>query len=86
VPENKLKFAVGVLITSFGGFWVGEGLGFHWPGQDLSILGFVGGFLLLSLIIVPAVRQRAPMNFAAPGGSVPDADSPKSNRVSSFNR
>jgi uncharacterized membrane protein len=64
VPENKLKFAVGVLISSFGVFWVGEGLGFHWPGQDLSILGFVGGFLLLSLIFVTALRRRALMNFS----------------------
>jgi Ca2+/H+ antiporter, TMEM165/GDT1 family len=59
VPENKLKFAVGVLISSFGVFWVGEGFGFRWPGQDLSILGLVGGFLLVSLIFVTAVRRRA---------------------------
>jgi uncharacterized membrane protein len=58
VPENKLKFAVGVLISSFGVFWVGEGFGFHWPGQDLSILGLAGGFLLVSLIFVPAVRRN----------------------------
>ena len=60
VPENKLKFAVGVLISSFGVFWVGEGLGFHWPGQDLSILGLVAAFLLLSFVVVSAVRQRTP--------------------------
>jgi len=60
VPENKLKLAVGVLISSFGVFWVGEGLGFHWPGQDLSILGLVAAFLLLSLTVVLALRQRTP--------------------------
>jgi uncharacterized membrane protein len=60
VPENTLKLAVGVLISSFGVFWVGEGLGFHWPGQDLSILGLVAAFLLLSLIAVLALRQRTP--------------------------
>jgi Ca2+/H+ antiporter, TMEM165/GDT1 family len=60
VPENKLKFAVGVLISSFGVFWVGEGLGFHWPGQDLSILALVAAFLLLSLTVVLALRQRTP--------------------------
>ena len=70
VPENKLKFAVGVLISSFGVFWVGEGLGFHWPGQDLSILGLVGGFLLVSLIFVSAVRR----NFAVPDMRVTRAD------------
>ena len=60
VPENKLKLAVGVLISSFGVFWVGEGLGFHWPGQDLSILGLVATFLLLSLTVVLTLRQRTP--------------------------
>jgi len=33
IPENTLKFAVGVLLSAFGAFWVGEGLGFHWPGE-----------------------------------------------------
>jgi uncharacterized membrane protein len=58
VPENTLKFAVGVLIGSFGAFWVGEGLGFHWPGADLSILGLAGAFLITSLLIILALRQR----------------------------
>jgi uncharacterized membrane protein len=60
VPENTLKFAVGILISAFGVFWVGEGLGFHWPGSDLSILGLTVGFLLISLIMVPAARRAAP--------------------------
>src|SRR6266850_1472366 len=58
LPENTLKFAVGVLISSFGVFWVGEGLGFHWPGSDLSILGLTVGLLLISLVMVPLVRHR----------------------------
>jgi len=70
-----LKFAVGVLISSSGVFWVGEGLGFHWPGQDLSILGLIGGFLLVSLIFVTAVRRRALMNFDAAGNAMPHAES-----------
>jgi uncharacterized membrane protein len=76
VPENTLKFAVGVLISSFGVFWVGEGLGYHWPGQDLSILGLVGGFLLLALIFLTAVRRRALMNFNAAGNGMPHAGRP----------
>ena len=75
VPENKLKFAVGVLISSFGVFWVGEGLGLHWPGQDLSILGLVGGFLLVSLIFVTTLRRRALMKFDAAGNAMPHAES-----------
>jgi uncharacterized membrane protein len=70
VPENKLKFAVGILISSFGVFWVGEGLGFHWPGEDLSILGLVAGFLLVSLIIIAAVRRRTPINSDSAGNTV----------------
>jgi uncharacterized membrane protein len=37
VPENTLKFAVGVLLTSFGLFWAVEGLGFSWPGGDWAL-------------------------------------------------
>jgi len=59
VPENALKFSVGVLLASFGAFWIGEGLGFHWPGADLSILGLAGGFLILSSVTVVALRTEA---------------------------
>jgi hypothetical protein len=58
VPENTLKFAVGVLIASFGVFWVGEGFGFHWLGEDLSILGLASAFLLASLVMIPAAGRR----------------------------
>jgi uncharacterized membrane protein len=75
VPENTLKLAVGVLISSFGVFWVGEGLGFHWPGQDLSILGLVLVFLIFSLIITAAVRRRALVNFAMAGNAMPNTES-----------
>jgi uncharacterized membrane protein len=60
VPENALKFAVGVLISAFGCFWIGEGLGFGWPGEDLSILAMIASLLIVGLIVAPAARRRIP--------------------------
>jgi Ca2+/H+ antiporter, TMEM165/GDT1 family len=45
VPENTLKFAVGVMLSAFGVFWTGEGLGIAWPGQDLILVAFGAIFL-----------------------------------------
>ncbi len=50
VPENTLKFAVGVVISAFGIFWVGEGLGLAWPGQDLFLLVLGAGLLVTALL------------------------------------
>jgi uncharacterized membrane protein len=58
VPENSLKFVVGVLLTSFGIFWAGEGAGVSWPGSDLAILGIVGYLALVSLALVRLLRRR----------------------------
>ncbi len=46
VPENTLKFGVGVMLSAFGVFWTGEGLSVDWPGQDLAILAFAAIFLI----------------------------------------
>ena len=59
VPENTLKFAVGVILSAFGVFWTGEGLGIAWPGADLMILFFGGAFLLVGLGAVAIVRTPA---------------------------
>lgn len=59
VPENTLKFVVGILLAAFGTFWVGEGLGLGWPGQDWSILGLTLGFLLFALVTVRLCRREA---------------------------
>jgi uncharacterized membrane protein len=59
VPENALKFVVGVLLSAFGTFWVGEGIGLIWPGADWSILALIVGFLATALAAVPLCRARA---------------------------
>ncbi len=59
IPENTLKFAVGVLLCAFGTFWVGEGMGLAWPGSDWSILALNLGFLATALLAVPMCRARA---------------------------
>jgi uncharacterized membrane protein len=59
VPENALKFAVGVMLSAFGVFWTGEGLGVPWPGEDLAILGFAALFLIMAVAAVRLVRGSA---------------------------
>lgn len=58
VPENTLKFAVGVLLSAFGTFWAGEGIGVIWPGEDKAILVLIGVFLVTALLLVPVARAR----------------------------
>jgi uncharacterized membrane protein len=58
VPENSLKFVVGVLLTSFGIFWGGEGAGVAWPGSDLAILAIVAFLGLVSFLLTRALRRR----------------------------
>jgi uncharacterized membrane protein len=57
VPENALKFAVGVILAAFGVFWIGEGLAVPWPGEDLALLGIGGAFLLCGFALVAAARR-----------------------------
>ncbi len=59
IPENLLKLLVGVLLSAFGTYWVGEGLGLGWPGADLSIPGLVAGYLLVALLTVALCNRRA---------------------------
>jgi len=65
VPENALKFAVGVLLAAFGTFWLGEGIGVDWPGADWSLLGLVAWFLLAALAAVRLCRARRSAALAA---------------------
>lgn len=61
VPENTIKTVVGVMLTSFGVFWVGEGAGVRWPGSDLAILGLVGFFVLVTLAATAWMRSLLPV-------------------------
>jgi uncharacterized membrane protein len=58
VPENTLKYAVGVMLTAFGMFWGAEGAGAHWPGSDISILVLIAVVLAASLLMVASLRRR----------------------------
>ena len=58
VPENALKFAVGVMLSAFGLFWTGESLGVGWPGGDSAILGFVALFLCVAAALVALLKPR----------------------------
>ncbi len=57
VPENALKFAVGVMLSAFGVFWTGEGLRVPWPGEDFAILVFAALFLIVALGAVALTRR-----------------------------
>ena len=58
VPENTLKFAVGVMLSAFGVFWTSEGLGAPWPGGDWALFGLAVAFLVVALTLVALVRPR----------------------------
>jgi len=58
VPENTMKFAVGVMLTTFGIFWAAEGAGAHWPGEDASLPGVLAFVVALSFASVVTLRRR----------------------------
>ena len=80
LPENKLKFGVGVLLSAFGLFWVGEGMGLSWPGGDWAILWLAATVCAVGLVLVPACarlsragqmgKPGAPSGVAKPVGRV----------------
>ncbi len=58
VPENTMKYAVGLMLTTFGLFWVGEGAGVEWPGADLAIVGILAYLFAFSTVLVSSLRRR----------------------------
>lgn len=57
VPENTLKFVVGIMLTSFGTFWGAEGAGAVWPGADTSLLVIAPSVAVFALLIVWVMRS-----------------------------
>src|SRR5207248_1064154 len=61
VPENTMKFSVGVMLTSFGTFWGAEGAGASWPGGDAALLVLVPAVAAVSLALVAWLRGAQPV-------------------------
>ncbi len=59
VPENTLRYAVGIMLSAFGVFWTGEDFGIGWPGADLSIVGFGLIFFAIGTTLVNMYRPRS---------------------------
>jgi uncharacterized membrane protein len=57
VPENALKFGVGVMLCSFGAFWGAEGAGAEWPGGDAALLVLIGFVAATALALVAAIKR-----------------------------
>jgi uncharacterized membrane protein len=72
VPENTTKFVVGLMLTTFGTFWAGEGVGLHWPGSDAALPVLLAFFAASAAVAVLVTRrtavprpQTAPLRAAA---------------------
>ncbi|MCX6436094.1 MAG: TMEM165/GDT1 family protein [Actinobacteria bacterium] len=63
VPENTMKFIVGILLTSFGIFWGAEGAGAQWPHQDLSLIAIIGFVIAICVGIVEILKVRKVKNY-----------------------
>ncbi len=58
IPENSLKFVVGIMLTTFGTFWGGESFGINWPFSDLFLLILAALYLVASALLITAIKQR----------------------------
>jgi uncharacterized membrane protein len=64
VPENQLKFVVGIMLASFGTFWAGEGVGIAWPGADLAILALLVTYAVAALAAVAVMKRSLAVEAA----------------------
>lgn len=87
VPENTIKTVVGIMLTSFGLFWVGEGAGVHWPGNDLALPALIGFFVLVTLAAVAGMKEAGKAGKDVPGAapaaalSAAEVDAPAGSRA-----
>jgi uncharacterized membrane protein len=74
IPENTLKFVVGIMLTGFGTFWGAEGAGAHWPGSDAALLVLIPAIAVFALGLVTIMRKNA--GVQPPGAAAAVADVP----------
>ena len=67
VPENAMKMMVGIMLSSFGIFWAGEGAQVHWPLSDVFILVLIALFSTVTFLVVALMRHRFPVS---PNGQI----------------
>jgi uncharacterized membrane protein len=73
VPENTMKFVVGIMLTSFGLFWGGEGAGASWPGSDAALLVIIPAVALLGIGLTWMLRRsRSAIKTGSSGGASAD--------------
>ena len=73
VPENKMKYVVGIMLTSFGIFWGAEGAGAEWPHADLSILGILIFMVVVTQVLIYILKRRKDVQVVrVPAGDIAD--------------
>ena len=66
VPENTMKFVVGVMLTAFGTFWGAEGAGAHWPGSDAALPALVAAIAILAVSTSALLRRNLGLQTVSP--------------------
>ena len=77
VPENTMKFIVGILLVSFGIFWGAEGAGATWPHQDLALLAIIPFVIGTCFGLVEILKLRRAKNFQIRSLKIPTFSEPK---------
>jgi uncharacterized membrane protein len=72
VPENTMKFVVGVMLTGFGAFWGAEGAGAVWPGSDAALLILVPAIAVFALALVGLLRRQRRTQSTSSAGITPE--------------